>query len=89
VQKDLTHVWRNTSEEDIAQLMSLLQSFQIAFPKREEGLWVVPSMLRDTRQTTRLLDLSSGEYAERFARQYRLDLLPMGLFGRLIARLQG
>ncbi len=86
-QKDLAHIWRNTSEEEISQFMNLLQSFNVAFKKRDSGLWVIPSMLRPTR-ATKALDIGGQEYASRFLRTFRFNVIPLGLFGRLISRIQ-
>ena len=87
-QKDLTHVWRTSTEEEILQLMHLLKRFQVAFPKKEEGLWVIPSMMRETRHATKPIDFARPDIVDRFQRQYRLDVIPLGLFGRLVARIQ-
>ena len=87
VQSDLGHIWRDSSDTEIMQIMHLLKKFEVAFPKKQEGLWVIPSMLRATRESE-ALNLSSPKYASRFQRLYRTDVLPLGLFGRLIARLQ-
>ncbi len=82
---DLTHVYRGMSQEDILLIMNLFKSFQIAFPKVNQDQWVVPSMMRANR-TSKPIDLT--EFPMRFERQYRLEVLPLGLFGRLIARVQ-
>lgn len=44
-------------------------------------------MLKPARQSVPL-DLGNFEYVRRYQRIYELDILPLGLFGRLIARFQ-
>lgn len=83
---DLTHVYRGMSQEDILLIMNLFRSFQIAFPKVSHDQWVIPSMLRPTRNLSKPIDFAAFDM--RFERHFRLDVVPLGLFGRVIARVQ-
>jgi serine/threonine protein kinase/GTPase SAR1 family protein len=85
---DLVHVWKAFSEQETEQVMGLFESFQVAFAKRKEGLWVVPSLLPEERPVDALIDFLPGREVQLFERMFKFEILPSGLFGRLIARLQ-
>jgi TPR repeat protein/serine/threonine protein kinase len=85
---DLTHVWKAFSEHETEQVMGLFESFQVAFAKRKEGLWVVPSLLPEDRPFDTMLDFVPGRDVQLYERMFKFEILPSGLFGRLIARLQ-
>ncbi len=81
----LAHTWKGSTAEEISQNMLLFEKFQMAFPRVQAGVWVVPSMLKEQ---------AFGEprgierARRRFERTYELEVAPPGLVGRLMARLQ-
>jgi TPR repeat protein/serine/threonine protein kinase len=85
---DLSHVWKAFSEPETEQVMGLFESFQVAFAKRREGLWVVPSLLPEERPVDATIDFAPGRDVQLYERMFKFEILPSGLFGRLIARLQ-
>ncbi len=80
------HVWKELSDNEESRMMQLLEAFEVAFPKRSEGLWIIPSML-PSQKPGPMLDLSSVS-AVPFMRMFKFEVLPFGLFGRLVARFQ-
>lgn len=84
-EKDLVHVWKNSTPEEINQMMQVFRSFEVAFPRKSEGMWIIPSMLRPARNSS---CAAEKPFLNCYKRMYRMDILPLGIFGRLVARLQ-
>jgi hypothetical protein len=86
-QEALSHIWRDfgvVDNSDMLAIMSLFEKFNIAFARREEGAWIIPSMLNE--QTPAIVTEYSN-YRLTHARQYRLSVVPSGAFGQVVARL--
>lgn len=84
-QTALGHIWRDfgiVDQHDIMAIMSLFEKFNIAFSRRQEGVWVIPSML-NVEPPDAILNISE-ELTH--ARLYRMSVLPSGVFGQIIAR---
>ena len=86
LKKDLGQIWKNASDERIMENMALLESFQIAFPKLEEGRWIIPCMLKDTRSGHPLQ--WSDDKRSKSERVFEMELLPLGVMGRTMVRMQ-
>lgn len=85
-QDALSHIWRDFGIVDLSDMlavMSLFEKFNIAFARREEGAWIIPSML--TEQTPAAVAKYEALKLTH-ARQYRLSVIPSGAFGQVVAR---
>ena len=87
MQEALPHIWRDfgvVDMQDMLAIMSLYEKFNIAFAQRQEGSWIIPSMLSEEMppNVTELLRLEEITHA----RQYRLSVVPSGAFGQVMAR---
>ena len=85
LRQELNHVWKNSSDAEIEENMKLLETFHIAFPKTEEGKWVIPCMLNDGQKGAPF-DFAAGTL--RYERIFKIESVPAGLIGRLIVRMQ-
>lgn len=102
-QSALAHIWRDfgiVNLQDMIAIMSLFEKFNIAFARRQEGVWIIPSMLKASRKTylpfffflTACFQVESpdalGEITGELthARLYKMSVLPSGVFGQIIAR---
>jgi TPR repeat protein/serine/threonine protein kinase/GTPase SAR1 family protein len=94
----LDHVWKGLGKGEAEEMMRLLERFELAFPKRLEGQWIIPSLLPLLPEDggcdfdDLVSDLGS-RYSVRkmpgcFERVFKFEVLPFGLFGRLVSRLQ-
>ncbi len=86
-QEALSHIWRDfgiVDIQDMLAIMSLFEKFNIAFAQRQDGCWVIPSMLTEVPPAllSELLLLEEVTHA----RQYRLSVVPSGAFGQIMAR---
>ena len=83
---DLSHIWKKKKDEEVQQLLSLFEKFHIAFPKKQENLWVFPSLLPNERpKNNNNININNKITQER---DYEISVLPLGVFGNLIVRLQ-
>ncbi len=85
-QEALVHIWRDfglVDMQDMLAIMSLFEKFNIAFARREDGAWIIPSMLSETTPDS-ALQLPEGLT---HARMYRLSVVPSGAFGQVLARM--
>jgi hypothetical protein len=46
-QEQLALTWKGSTADEIAQNMVLFEKFEMAFPKVQDGVWIVPSMLKE------------------------------------------
>jgi GTPase SAR1 family protein len=74
--QSLRQIESNVSE--IAVMMQVFESCDLCFSRREEGSWVFPALLPE--------HASPGTVAATQARVFRFKILPVGVFGRLMAR---
>ena len=84
-QSALGHIWRGfgiVNLQDMIAIMSLFEKFNIAFARRQEGLWIIPSMLKV--ESPDALGEINGDLTH--ARLYKMSVLPSGVFGQIIAR---
>lgn len=50
LQESLTHIWRDygvSDLQDILAIMGLFEKFNVAFARRQDGVWIIPSMLNE------------------------------------------
>ncbi len=47
--QSLRHVWIGLDDKEIEQMMFLCEKFGVAFLKRKEGCWVIPTLLANDR----------------------------------------
>jgi GTPase SAR1 family protein/Ran GTPase-activating protein (RanGAP) involved in mRNA processing and transport len=83
--EELHHVWRsehNMSVQEVSGVIELFEQFKVAFPRRADGAWVIPSLLP--------VDEPRGGSLIRIIQEriYSFDVLPVGAFGRVITFLQ-
>ncbi len=91
--QNLRHVWKGLSDGEIEQMMFLFEKFGVAFLKRKEGCWVIPTLLANDHSGSEFQwgPPRSGTGSTNVVLQervFKLEFVPYGLFGRLIARLQ-
>ena len=87
-QDALTHIWREfgiTDVNEVLAIMSLFEKFNIAFPRRQDGCWIIPSMLPDV-EPEKVAERAPMELRSH-ARVFKLSVLPSGAFGQALARM--
>ncbi len=77
--------WKGLPAAEIRQYMRLLEKFEMAFPRLQEDSWVVPCMLKEGPA---LLQPKCDNALWLSERIFELDLMPAGVVGRLMVRLQ-
>jgi serine/threonine protein kinase len=85
-QEALVHIWRDynvVDTQDMLAIMALFEKFNIAFARREDGVWIIPSML-PAEPPPAALELPADLTHSRL---YRLSVVPSGAFGQVLARL--
>jgi TPR repeat protein len=84
----LEHVWKGLKLEEIDKLMGLLGRFGIAMPRKDRMQWIVPCLLPET-PPAQSPEFSPAPDKLLFMRVFKFDsIVPTGLLGRLITRLQ-
>lgn len=85
--ESLSHVWKGLEPKEVEQTMFLFEKFGVAFLKRADQCWIVPSLLTDQNHDSSsfVFGPPSPEVMLR-ERSFPLDYVPFGMFGRLIAR---
>ena len=63
--------------------MALFEKFKLAFERREQGTWVVPSLLPAEAPADWHVDMAALSHA----RCYHCKILPLGVFGKVLTRL--
>ena len=81
----LGHIWHDegVTEQEIVSIMELFEAFNVVFYRKNDHCWVVPSMLptNEAENVPRIYKIAQE-------RTYSLKMLPLGVFGRLITRVQ-
>jgi hypothetical protein len=87
-QEALSHIWREfgfANEGEILGVMGLFEKFSIVFPHRNEGVWVIPSML--AAKAPKSVQKLGSHWL--FERKYCMSVIPSGVFGKLMAKVSG
>jgi serine/threonine protein kinase/GTPase SAR1 family protein len=87
--EEMCHIWKseyNFTPAEISAVMSIFERFDLIFAKRAENIWVVPCLLEDEEPPAVATFRSMRKVAQE--RVFELDVLPAGVFGRLLAHIQ-
>jgi serine/threonine protein kinase/GTPase SAR1 family protein len=84
-QEGLFHIWKDfgfVEDGDILSVMRLFEDFNIVFPHRNEGTWIVPSMLSE--KAPKFYQKLGTNWSHQ--RRYSMTVVPTGVFGKLMAK---
>ena len=84
--EDMCHIWVDVQKDEIGNILSLFQDFHVAFRRRKDNVWVVPSLLPQEAVNNMEEFFRSTRLTQK--RLYKLSIVPFGVFGRMIARVQ-
>lgn len=88
-ESELKQIWTTQTPAEIAQTLELFKLHNLAFPSAKGDQWIVPSLLPRERPPEGLaLPWNAGGNQRRHERVFEFHVIPVGMFGRLIARVQ-
>ncbi len=82
---NLKLVWRDQSDATIRSTMVLFEKFGVAFLRRTDDVWIIPSLLKHESTEFEWGPPHSGIVLRE--RKFHLSFVPYGLFARIISRL--